>query len=103
MIRATAVGTPGNRTQRLTSMPSPATLASASSAMASSPTAPIYRVVAPNRAAAHAWLALLPPPDRVSVPLTTVSPGRGSFATWTVRSTLIDPTTTTQPLIVASP
>ncbi len=79
----------------------PRTLASASSAMASSPTAPTNRVVAPNRAAAHAWLALLPPPDRVRTPLTTVSPGRGSVATRTVRSTLIDPTTTTQPPIVA--
>ena len=65
MMRATAVGTPGSRTQRETSMPSPATQASASSAMASSPTAPTYRVAAPNRAAAHAWLALLPPPERV--------------------------------------
>ena len=48
--------------------PPPRAAASASSPSSSSPTAPIIRTAAPARAAATAWLALLPPPWRSNVP-----------------------------------
>ena len=63
----------------------------------SRPTAPTIRVVAPERAAATAWLAPLPPSSVENRVPDTVSPGRGRGEAVTVRSTLMLPTTTTVP------
>ena len=63
---------------------------------ASSPTQATRRTSAPSRRAATAWLAPLPPRATSSVPSLTVSPGRGSRGSATVKSTLAEPTTRTR-------
>src|SRR4051794_33294711 len=93
-ISATPVGAVTRATAD-TSTPSPARSATASSPRSSLPTAPTIRTVAPCRAAATAWFALLPPPWRSKVPPVTVSPGPGSVAARTTRSRLTEPTTYT--------
>src|SRR5262249_14593416 len=50
----------------------------------------------PRRAAMAAWLAPLPPKPTAREWPGTVSPDRGRRATRKVRSTLVDPTTTTR-------
>src|ERR1700677_2897372 len=60
---------------------------------ASSPTRPIIVTSAPNRAAATAWLAPLPPGTSRTSRAEIVSPGRGSRAQRSTRSALIEPTT----------
>jgi len=62
VMSATPVATPGTRTTPETSIANDRRPSSASAPMSSSPTAPTNRVGAPKRAAAHAWLAPLPPP-----------------------------------------
>ena len=81
------------QTARDVDRPRLAGAATASSPRSSSPTAPTIRTRAPSRAAETAWLAPLPPPWRSNVPPATVSPGRGSVAAVTTRSTLTEPTT----------
>src|SRR3954470_7714312 len=54
-------------------------------------------VGAPERAAAMAWLAPLPPPKMAKVDPVTVSPASGALATRATRSVLIAPATRTDP------
>src|SRR3954470_20723464 len=54
-------------------------------------------VGAPERAAAMAWLAPLPPPKMAKVDPVTVSPASGALATRATRSVLMAPATRTGP------
>ncbi len=69
--------------------------ASASFAAASSPTHATSLTCAPSRLAASAWLAPLPPGNRLSVAPVTVSPGAGNRDTVAERSRFTEPMTTT--------
>src|SRR5918997_5637252 len=55
-------------------------------------------VSAPERAAAMAWLAPLPPPKMAKVDPVTVSPASGALATRATRSVLMAPATRTGPI-----
>src|ERR1051325_5295718 len=73
--------------------------ASASSANASSPTAPTKLTLAPIRAAATAWFAPLPPGYRANAASVTVSPTRGATRSpRATRSSLTEPTTVSRGL-----
>src|SRR5262249_43470342 len=73
------------------------------SPIGSSPSRVRSRTSAPSRRAATAWLAPFPPADRPICPPETVSPGRGSRGTATVKSRLLLPITTTRGIGGASP
>src|SRR3954471_9551794 len=59
-------------------------------------------VGAPERAAAMAWLAPLPPPKMAKVEPVTVSPASGALATRATRSVLMAPPTRTCPVVVTA-
>ena len=80
----------------LTSTCSARSAASCARPSSSSPTRPTIATVAPQRAAATAWLAPLPPGSSSSDAPPTVSPGPGRRSTRTTWSALIEPTTTTK-------
>ncbi len=63
----------------------------------SRPTAPSTAVRAPERAAATAWFAPLPPPKTANDRPVTVSPASGARCTRATRSVLIAPATSTPP------
>src|SRR5215217_9778279 len=85
------------RATELVSIPSPSRSARRWRPKSSSPSAPNIAVGAPERAAAIAWLAPLPPPKMAKEDPVTVSPASGALATRATRSVLIAPATKTGP------
>ncbi|CAM5442326.1 hypothetical protein SCYAM73S_03701 [Streptomyces cyaneofuscatus] len=92
VISATPVGAPPTRTPSV-STPAARWLSSNSRPWSSSPTRASSAVRAPNRAAATAWLAPLPPGWTARSEPSTVSPGAGRRSTPITRSALAEPTT----------
>ena len=102
-IRARPVWVSSMTWQRVVSTPASLRPASALRPRSSPPTAPSIVTCAPTRAAATAWLALLPPFCWMKRLPSTVSPGPGSSVTPTIRSTLMEPATTTAGLVSLMP
>ena len=92
VVRPWQVSTP------VTSTPAATSASTWGAPSPSSPTAPRRRVAAPARAAATAWFAPLPPGERSTRSARRVTPGAGKPGTCITTSTLIEPTTTTEPI-----
>ena len=76
------------------STPLSASWAASHAPCSSAPTWPTIARAAPSRAAAHAWLAPLPPAKRANPCPVSVSPALGKSGHVHTRSALSDPTTT---------